>query len=195
MNMKIPYNKIFIKQKVEAIEIFTNFETKNRYRIIDESGNDLFFAFEESNFISRQFLKVMRPLKLHIIDNTKNPQLTIERPFAFFLAKHTVKSPSGQTLGYIKQKFAFFKAIFDIYDAGGQLIFQCISKFPHYWTFNILQNEQQVAVVTKKWSGFGKEIFTDADTFMVDFGSISDNNRKLLILATAFAIDLRVFER
>ena len=193
--MQISQSKLFIKQKVETLEIFTGFETKNRYKIIDEFGHDLFYAFEESDFFMRNLLSGMRSLKVQIIDDAQTPQLIIERPFFFFLAKHTVKLPTGEVIGYINQKFAILKTVLEVRDASGQLRFTCISKFPHFWTFNLFIDGAPVAQILKKWSGLGKELFTDADTFMIDFNTVTDNNLKQLILATAFAIDLRVFER
>ena len=53
----------------------------------------------------------------------------------------------------------------------------------------------EIARVTKQWSGFGREMFTDADTFVVQFTDGStDNDFRLLMLASAFAIDLDFFE-
>ena len=84
---------------------------------------------------------------------------------------------------------------FDVYDNSNNLLFTCSAKVPHLWTFNIFKEGNKVAQILKKWSGVGKEMFTDTDTFFVDFGSISDQTLRRIILATAFAIDLRVFEK
>ena len=39
--MQIPQQKLTIKQEVEELEIFTSFETKNKYRILDQTGKEL----------------------------------------------------------------------------------------------------------------------------------------------------------
>jgi uncharacterized protein YxjI len=195
--MNISQNKLMIKQKVEALEIFTDFETANRYEILDESGNQiLFYAYEESNFFLNQILGTRRPTKIIIIDKDKKPQFILERPFYFLKADCTIKSPGGEVIGYIKQKKWFMHHIsFDIYDKNNQLLFTCSAKMPHFWTFNIFMNQNKVAQILKKWSGIGREAFTDSDTFLVDFGSVTDQNLKQILLAAAFVIDLRVFER
>ena len=79
--MQIQQQKLTIKQEVEELEIFTSIETKNKYRILDQTGKDLFYAYEESKFFSRQLLKTIRPLKLTIINKNKQPELIIERNF------------------------------------------------------------------------------------------------------------------
>lgn len=68
----------------------------------------------------------------------------------------------------------------------------------HPWTFNIYKSkviENSLSLITKKWSGIGKEMFTDADNFLIDFDKITEENDKKRILALALIIDLFVFER
>ena len=194
--MNISQNKLVIKQKVEAVEIFTDFETANRYEIFDEKGSVLFYAYEEPNFLLSQILGTRRPIKIVIIDKDKKPQLILERPFFFLKANYTIKSSNGEIIGYIKQNKWFVHHIsFDVYDRNNQLLFICSAKLPHPWTFNIFINQNKAAQILKKWSGIGRETFTDTDTFFVDFGLVTDKKLRQIILATAFAIDLRVFER
>ena len=50
--------------------------------------------------------------------------------------------------------------------------------------------------ITKQWGGIGREMFTDADTFRVEFNqSALGQDFRLLMLAAAFAIDLDFFEQ
>jgi uncharacterized protein YxjI len=66
----------------------------------------------------------------------------------------------------------------------------------HPWTFPVKKGDRQVACILKKWSGIGKEAFTDADTFLVRFedAGLSENERRLLVMA-ALAIDFDFFEK
>lgn len=193
--MKLTEQKLIVKQKVEMLEVFINFETKNRYSVNTESGEKLFYAYEESNWFLRQITGSHRKLKVHILDNTGKEEMTIERPFYFFIADHTIYSPDGSVLGRIKKRFTWVNHLFEIYDQNDTLIFKIKSRIPKIWTFNIFQHDHQVGQILKKWSGIGKEMFTDADNFLVDFNRISDNDQRKLILAAAFAIDLSIFER
>jgi len=191
--MEIKQNKLVIRQKIEALEIFTDFETKNKYQIEDKSGNQIFYAYEESGFFTRHFLGSIRPTKIIIIDNNKKPLLTIEKDIHFIRANYKIKDPSDNLIGEIKQKKWMMNPSFEVFDSGNNLLYTCQSKVPHIWTYNIFKDGNQVGQILKKWAG-GREVFTDADKFYVDFGSISNQIEKQLILGAAFAIDLRMFE-
>ena len=51
------------------------------------------------------------------------------------------------------------------------------------------------ALISKRWGGGLREIFTDADTFMVDFGNgIWTEEQRQVIFAAAMSIDFDFFE-
>jgi len=188
--------KFIVKQEVEAVEIFTGFETGNKYSVLDERGNKFLYAYEdESNFISKQILGQHRGLNLHILDTNGNENFSVNRPFYFLNSKAKVTLSDGSLFGSIIQRKWLGTKQFDFILSDGKVLFSCISKLPHIWTFKVFMNNQEVAQILKKWSGSGKEVFTDADTFSVDVSNIQDDSTKYAILITAFIIDLRVFER
>jgi hypothetical protein len=189
-------NKVIIKQEIELLEIFTGFETGNKYSILDENNKKIAYAYENNtNFIIKQILGSHRNLNLHILNEVKKEILIIERPFFFLNCNATIKLPNGEILGYLEQKKWFGNKQFNFYGPNKEKLLTCKCKFPKLWTFNLFINNEQVGQILKKWSGSAKEMFTDADTFFIDFGKIKDNSLKLGILATAFIIDLRVFEK
>lgn len=193
--MKITQNKIFVKQKVEMMEVFSSFETKNKYQVLDENGTDLFYAFEESNFFLRQFMSQNRKLKINIIDKSQKKHMVIERPWFFFKPSHTIRDGTGKIIGYINGKFGFFKKRFVVLDENQNGVFEIVAGLFSPWTFKVMKQGSQKGVISKKWSGIGKEMFTDADNFLIDFDQITTEKEKNLMLAAAFAIDLRYFEK
>ena len=193
--VKLP-SKIFIKQKVEKLEIFTGFETANKYSILDDKGKEILYAYEtEGNMLLKQFMKQRRALDLHITDKTGKKVLDIHRPFFWFLTSGNIALPNGKSLGSVKQKWKIPGARFEFFSPNGNLYFECIMKVPSIWTYKVMKEGKQIAQINKKWSGFGREIFTDASKFMVDFMSVKDENLKQAILSMAFIVDLAVFER
>ena len=80
-------NTLLVQQKKEWGEILTGFETKNKYAITDTSGNQLYWAAEESSLLSRWLLKTLRPFTIHILSSQGNSVLKLNRPFRFFLHK------------------------------------------------------------------------------------------------------------
>ncbi|MBT4466398.1 MAG: RNAase, partial [Planctomycetes bacterium] len=61
------------------------------------------------------------------------------------------------------------------------------------WDFRFLDNEgRELAHVTKKWAGLGKEMFTSADNYMLEISDqlpVDDDKRKL-ILGAVMCIDM-----
>jgi hypothetical protein len=78
---------------------------------------------------------------------------------------------------------------FDIFDAQGRLLFQVIGPMFQPWTFNITIQGRQIGVISKKFSGWIQEAFTDADNFGVEFPQELPVAAKALLLAAVFLID------
>ena len=186
---------LLVRQKKEWGEILTGFETKNKYTVNDITGNQLYWAAEESSFLSRMFLKKMRPFNIHILSRQGERVLKFSRPFRFFIHEISVFDLNSRQLGTIKQKFAIFSKRFIVRDEQGREIYSIFGPFFHPWTFKILQNDTEVGKISKKWSGFGKEIFTDADNFNVAFRPGIDVNKKAVLLGALFLIDMLYFEK
>ena len=188
-------DKIIIKQEVEPLEIFTGLETGNKYSILDENKNKLYYAYEDNtSFIVKQILGSHRKVNLKVLDNSKTEALSIERPFFLLNCNATVKLSNGKILGYIKQTKWLGNKTFEFLGPDKKKIFTCKCKIPKIWTFNIFIDDEQVGQILKKWSGSGREFFTDSDTFFVDFEKIKDDTLRHAVLAMAFIIDLRAFE-
>ena len=64
----------------------------------------------------------------------------------------------------------------------------------HPWTFHIKKQGREVGKILKKWSGLGKEMFTDADTFALSLDPNLEANEKSLLLGAVFLIDFVHFE-
>ena len=188
------YQEMFVRQKVELLEVFTGFETANRYIVSTPEGEQLLYAYEESGWLGRQFLKAHRPLALHVIDNERQTILSASRSFFWFLSHLHVRDGAGRPLGSLRRQFAFLKRQFVLEDASGNPIAEVQGKLLRPNTFMIYVNGSEVARVTKQWSGIMKEAFSDADTFKVQQDPGLDQDFSLMVLATAFAIDLDFFE-
>ena len=140
------------------------------------------------------FLKAHRPLALHVIDDERQTILSASRSFFWFLSHLHVRDGAGRPLGSLRRQFAFLKRQFVLEDASGNPIAKVQGKLLRPNTFMIYVNGSEVARVTKQWSGIMKEAFSDADTFKVQQDPGLDQDFSLMVLATAFAIDLDFFE-
>lgn len=186
---------LIVQQKKEWGEILTGFETKNKYSVSNGLNQQMYLAAEESSFITRIILKNWRPLTLHILSPEGKPVLKNTRPFKFYFHEMHISDANGQQLGTVKREFSLLSKEFTIKDNEGIELFKIHGPFFHPWTFNILKDGREVGQILKKWSGIGKEVFTDADNFGITFPQGIDAKQKSILLGALFLIDLLYFEQ
>lgn len=189
------YQELVVQQEVEPLEVFSGFETENRYSIRTSQGDALLYAYEESGFLSRNFLRTHRPLSLQVVDGQRQPVLKAERGFFWFFSHLHVSNDQGRRLGSLQRRFAFLGRRFDLLNASGSPLAEVKGPLFRPNTFFVNRQGREVARITKQWSGVLREGFTSADTFQVRFTeAFREPEFVLLVLATAFAIDLDFFE-
>ena len=190
------YQELVVRQTKEMLEIFTGFETANRYRVLTPEGEEAMFAYEESGMLSRQFMGSHRPLNLHVIDNNGQPIINAYRNFFWFFSHLNVQDGSGAPLGSLHRKFGVFHRKFALLDPSGQQIAGLNGSLFRRYTFTLNNaSGQEMGRIVKQWGGILREGFTDADTFSIQFSDVERSQEmRLLLLASAFAIDLDFFE-
>ena len=123
---------------------------------------------------------------MHIVDNSQQEVIRIIRPFMCCAAggcygcsdgcnpELHVEAPVGQYVGTVKGRFFCCDPSFVVRDESGSEIFSIDG--PNIWCwccddveFKVtdVNTNQHVASVTKQWSGFCTEYFTDADNFSI----------------------------
>ena len=190
------HRELIVRQTREMLEVFTGFETANRYRILTPDGQEAMYAYEDSGMLTRQFMGNHRPLSLHVLGSDGGNILNANRSFFWFLSHLNVQDGSGAPIGSLKRKFAALKRKFVVLDAGGQQIAGLNGSIfrPHTFTLNNARGEEMGRIV-KEWGGIMREGFTDADNFRIQFSDAERSEHiRLLLLASAFAIDLDFFE-
>ena len=189
------HSELTIRQRVEKLETVTGFETANRYTVMTAQGDELLHAQEESGTFSRMLLKGHRPLTLRVTDVDKNEVLVASRSFFWFLSHLRVSDPTGRSIGTLRRRISFPARKLTIEGQGGLQIAEIRGPMMKPKTFTVYQQEREVARITKQWSGMVKEAFTDADNFKLEISDGGmDEEFALLMLASAFAIDLDFFE-
>ncbi len=189
---------LFVKQSFELAEIFS-FETRNKYRICDESGNQVAFAAEQQKgllgFFLRQFLGHWRSFDIHFFTNDRREFMIAKHPFRWFFQRLEVYEPNGRFIGVVERYFSILTKYFKVHDAQGRILFEVSSPFWRIWTFPFTRRDREMARISKKWSGIGYEIFTDKDNFLVEYldATLSEDERAL-VLAAAIYVDLMFFE-
>jgi uncharacterized protein YxjI len=189
------YQELVVRQEVEHLEAFTGIETENRYSVSTPDGEQLLYAYEESGFLARMFLKSHRPLEIHVVDGDDEHLITAGRGFFWFLSHLHVRDGSGREIGSLRRRFSVLNRRFELEDSRGALLAEIRGPRLRPNTFMVYKQGEEIGRVTKQWSGIGKEVFTDADTFRVQIDTgRADRDFSLLMLASALAIDLDFFE-
>jgi len=187
---------LVIRQRKEWSEILTGFEARNRYEIMDTSGQMLYTAAElEGSFWTRVLLKAIRPFTIYIMEQGGRRVLILDRPFTFYFHRLEILDPNRRILGTIQRRFSILRRKYSVLDDLGMEIFQLYGPILHPWTFIIRIGDREVGKITKKWSGLLKEAFTKADNFGITFPTGIDLIRKSLLLGAVFLIDFVHFER
>jgi len=187
-----------VRQTKEWGEILAGFEGRNRYQVVGDDGQTLFIAGEVGSglglFLLRSFLKASRPFTMELKTPGGATALRLERPWRFWLSKLEVHDGEGRVLGSVHQRFAFFAKLYEVLGPSGELLATLRGPFFKPWTFHVEQNGQEVGLIQKRWSGFGKEMFTDADNFGVSFEGVRDSRLRTLVVAATFLLDFVHFE-
>ncbi|KAH9504062.1 Phospholipid scramblase 1 [Bulinus truncatus] len=203
---------LIVKQQAEILEAFTHFETQNKYRAYDKIGRHVLYIAEESGCLIRQFCSSGRSYSMHVFDNNMNEVLTLQSPKRPFkglccfaccdLCSHQIHVfCCSQEIGYI-QEVCSCRFTFVVYTAEGQPVYQIEAPYCRWDScccddvFHIYRYEGDVSIaqIRKKFAGFGKEIFTDADNFGITFQKEMHTHDKALLFAATFLIDFMFYE-
>ncbi|MEW5822070.1 MAG: phospholipid scramblase-related protein [Cyanobacteriota bacterium] len=185
-----------VSQQVEQVEIFTRYETSNKYRVIDPTGKDIFWAQEiVSNFILMNFLRARRPFVMELISvEDSSFFLKIDRPFRFLFQDATIYGPNGSILGSLEGQVSLLERRFHVLDSRKRKVYDIVGPMFRPWTFHIKSGNTNVGKISKAWSGFAKETFTDADNFGIEFPPHATPELRAVLLGAIFLIDFAYFE-
>lgn len=201
MNNEILQNSshLHVQQAHELWE-FLGFETRNKYKILDENMQPVAFAAEANTgilgAILRLILKHWRSFEVQVFDNNRVLAYTAQFPFRWFFKTLILKEAGGKRLGHLQQRFGwFFFKKFDLHDGSGRLIGQIKSPLFKFWTFDVTMNGRKLGSIQKKWSGGLSEFFTDKDNFLVKYEpQHTDASLRALMMVTAVMVDIVYFE-
>jgi len=115
----------------------------------------------------------------------------IRFPFKWFGSKIIISDNNNNPIGGFRQKRFSIVDAFDVVDKNNQVICQVKGKLIG-WDFYFKKDTKELAHVSKKWAGIGKEFFTSADNYILEISNDvpqNDDVRKL-ILSSVICIDM-----
>ncbi len=188
------FNSVRIKQRVEPLEMFTGFESANNYDVHDPYGNVIAHAAESTSTMQRMFMGGARFESIEVRNTAGDVVFHLQERWSFPFSTHHISKPGGEPWFQIRQRFAFFRRKFAIWGDGNP---DMVVKGPWFrpWTFFVEEDGRQVSKITKRFSGVGTEMFTDADNFDIEFhGPVAHQDQRMRLLAMGFVVDLKFFE-
>lgn len=193
-----PYSALILRQRKELIEIVVDWETKNQYAVLDESGQELGTVAERAggmgSFFKRAIFKSHRGFRADFMTHQGNRVLGLSRGFFFFFSELEVHDDLARNLGRVRRRFGLIYKRYDLEDSQGKVFAHIKSPRWRLWTFAMQSPDgQELGEITKRWGGALREIFTDADTYRIDLSKFSDA-QKAVVFAAAVSIDFDFFE-
>lgn len=175
------------------------FRAANNYDVYDPSSNQSILECREQN-VSRltSFLRfaICRRTAFDIELRTPEgePVLRVQRP-TMLRPRVTVRDAKGQLLGEFRQRFVALVEKYDILDQAQQPQY-LLERSLSGREFRFLKNDKELAHITKKWAGFGRELFTSADTYELSIAAEvqADDPVRMLMLGAVVMIDMLLFE-
>lgn len=191
MNPTFNKNTFLIKEHLGI------FKAANNYDIYDATNNQMIMKCTEPNlgFFTKMFrftdYKRMTPFDVQIMTTEGKPLLSIKRGISVFRSDVEVLDDKNQLIGSFKQKFWSIGGKFELLDKNEKPLCTLQGKWTG-WDFKFTKDNQELAHVSKKWAGIGKEFFTSADNYVLEINQsvAEDNPVRQMILAAVMCIDM-----
>lgn len=187
----ISQNDFLVKEHVGLFKAANNFDLYD-----PATGHVVLLCREEKLGI---FTKILRftdykrytPFEISVRTPDGALVFEVKRGIAIIRSTIEVRDGAGTLLGTFRQKLFSIGGAFDIQDTAGNVVCTLKGKWTG-WEFSFLAGTKQLARVTKKWAGLGKELFTSADNYVVSIDpSVPPSGpTRRLILAAVLCIDM-----
>lgn len=184
-------NLFFVKEHVGM------FKASSNYDVLDpDTGEELMYCREEKLGVFTKMLrftdyKRMTPFNIQIRTPSGEPITRVSRGVSIFLSKVDVWDEGEQRIGGFKQKIFSFGGAFSVLGRDDQPLCDLKGKWTS-WEFSFMAGDNELAKVSKKWAGLGKELFTSADNYMLQISEEvpPDNPVRQMIVAAVMCIDM-----
>ncbi len=173
------------------------FKAANNFDIYDPETGDVILHCREDRlgFLTKMMrftdYKRMTPFHVEIRTPSGEPVVSVRRGVSLFLSKVDVLNENEERVGGFKQKLFSVGGAFQVLGPSDEPLCQLKGKWTG-WNFRFIAEDQELAQVSKKWSGMGKELFTSADNYMLQISDAvpPESNLRQLIIAAVMSIDM-----
>jgi len=173
------------------------FKAANNYDILDpESGNVVLHCREPNLGRMTRLLRFTRykrltPFDVHVTTPNGTLVLRATRKATFLRSHVTVFDGADQKLGSFRQRLLSIGGAFEVLDSGDAPLCELRGKWTG-WDFRFVAGDHELAHVSKKWAGVGKELLTSADNYVLEIAAAvpPDSAIRQLVVAAVLCIDM-----
>jgi len=183
------HNVLVVNQKAKLIEL------TNQYSVFDADGNTVGHVNQVGQSNVKKLLRLISSVDqflthhFDITDASDALVMSITRPAKLFKSTVLINDSTGAELGRIVQENVFGKIHFAL-EVGGLKIGAIKAENWRAWNFSIEDADgREVARITKKFAGLAREIFTTADSYVVEIHENLSQPLHSLVIAAALSID------
>ena len=191
MHPLLRQNTFIVKEHVGLFKAANNFDIYS-----PDTGQIIMHCREPNLGIITKLLrftdyKRMTPFEVVISTPDGKPVVTVRRGISLLWSTVRVYDETDTLIGTFKQKLFSIGGAFSVLDAMDQPLCTLQGKWTG-WEFKFLQGGKELALVSKKWAGLGKELFTTADNYVLSVSpSVAEQAPvRGLILAAVMCIDM-----
>lgn len=186
-------DKFAVKEQVKFLK------SSQSYEIFDGDNGELIGTAQEvigglNKTLRWVISKALMPTRFEIREKPDDALLFVIRRGAYiFRSRVEVLNADGELIGFFRSKILTIGGGFHVYDKNGKHFAEVKGNLIGFnYRIRTPDKEVELGTVKKKWGGMARELFSSADSYLVD---ISDELRdqpvaKMLTLATALAIDM-----
>ena len=191
MHSILTRNQFFVKEHLGI------FKAANSYDILDLESQQILLECREPalGFFTKmlRFTKYKRntPFYMEVKDAVGLPVLSLKRGVSFFRSTVQVFDQNEALVGKFRQRVFSLGGKMDVLNSTDEVICTVEGKWSNF-DYKFLRDGEQIALVTKKWMGLGKELFTTADNYVISIEPMvpgGDTIRRMIV-AAAVCIDM-----
>lgn len=190
--MLLERRRFFVKERVSVLKL------TDTYDILDpETKQNVGIAKDEPPMWAKLLrLVVKKPLLPTVVrvyeTEAAPPVISLRKRPGLFRTTIVVMDERQGEIGRFRSKLFSLGGGFHVFDKTGQKVAEVKGDWKG-WNFKMIDGRgQELGVVTKKWAGIGKELFTTADNYMIslDDRATASPDQAPLLLAAGLAIDI-----
>ena len=190
--MLLQRRRFFVKERVSLLKL------TDTYDILDpETRQNVGIAKDEPPLWAKLLRLVLKkpllPTFVRVYETEGAPAvLSLQKKPGFLKTTVVVTHADKGVIGRFRSKLFSIGGGFHVFDPSGRKVAEVKGDWKG-WNFRMLDERgQELGVVTKKWAGIGKEMFTTADNYMISLNEqgTGAQDQAALLLAAGLAVDI-----